>query len=159
MRLALSEGERGGPWRARPIEPGDAPAVGTVMLAAYRGTVDDEGESETDAVTEVERTLAGEYGPLIWDASSVVVDGVRIVGAAMLTEWDGHPFLAYAFVHPDAARRGVGAHLIAVAGNALLAAGHARMDLFVTEENQPAVNLYRKLGFQVVERVETPPPD
>ena len=41
-------------------------------------------------------------------------------------------------------------------GNALLSAGHARLDLFVTEANTPAVNLYRKLGFEVVGRLTEP---
>jgi ribosomal protein S18 acetylase RimI-like enzyme len=30
------------------------------------------------------------------------------------------------------------------------------MDLFVTEANTPAVNLYRKLGFEVMERLTKP---
>jgi ribosomal protein S18 acetylase RimI-like enzyme len=36
-------------------------------------------------------------------------------------------------------------------GNALVAAGHAEMDLFVTEANEPATALYRKLGFRQVD--------
>lgn len=156
MRLALVEREVGSQWRAHPVDPSDAPALGALMLAAYRGTVDDEGEFEDDAVTEVERTLAGEYGPLIADASLVVEDDRRLMGASMITMWEEHPLVAYMFVHPDAQRRGVATHLMASIGNALLSAGHARLDLFVTEANTPAVNLYRKLGFEVVGRLTEP---
>jgi ribosomal protein S18 acetylase RimI-like enzyme len=30
------------------------------------------------------------------------------------------------------------------------------VDLFVTEANEPAVSLYRKLGFEVVDRITGP---
>jgi ribosomal protein S18 acetylase RimI-like enzyme len=39
---------------------------------------------------------------------------------------------------------------------ALVAAGHSEVDLFVTEGNMPAVNLYRKPEFQVVDRIADP---
>jgi len=42
-------------------------------------------------------------------------------------------------------------------GNALLAAGHTELDLLVTEANEPAVALYRHLGFEQVERLTDPP--
>ena len=126
------------------------------MLVAYRGTVDDEGESEPDAIAEVERTMGGEYGPLLDDCSFVVEDRERIVGASMTTLFDSDPFLTYLVVDPEMQRRGIGTFLVAASGNALLSAGYARLDLFVTEANEPAVNLYRKLGFRVVDRVTEP---
>ncbi len=153
MRLSLAERDVGPTWHALPIDPALAPALGALMLAAYRGTVDDEGETEENALAEVERTLSGEYGLPIPDASLAISDDHRLVGASIVTMWEEHPFLAYAFVHPDAQRRGVATHLMAAAGNALLSAGHDRLDLFVTEANTPAVTLYRKLGFEVVDRL------
>ncbi len=36
-----------------------------MLLAAYRGTVDDEGEDADDAIGEVERTVGGQYGPFV----------------------------------------------------------------------------------------------
>lgn len=62
MRLALVEREPPAAWTARPFEGSDATAVGTLMMAAYRGTIDDEGETEADAIAEVERVVAGAYG-------------------------------------------------------------------------------------------------
>jgi ribosomal protein S18 acetylase RimI-like enzyme len=126
------------------------------MLVAYRGTVDDEGESEPDAIAEVERTMGGEYGPLLDDCSFVVEDRERIVGASMTTLFDSDPLLTYLVVDPEMQRRGIGTFLVAASGNALLSAGYARLDLFVTEANEPAVNLYQKLGFRVVDRVTEP---
>ena len=127
------------------------------MLAAYRRTVDDEGESEADAVAEVERTMGGGYGELLGDCSLAIEEGSRIVGASMTTLFDSDPILTFLIVDPDMQRRGIGTFLIAASGNALLSAGYTTLDLFVTEANGPAVNLYRKLGFEVVDRVTEPP--
>ncbi|HET8526235.1 MAG TPA: GNAT family N-acetyltransferase [Actinomycetota bacterium] len=128
-----------------------------MLLAAYRGTVDDEGETEDDAIGEVERTVEGQYGPFLPEASFVAEDGGRIVGASLVTLFESRPFLAYVVVHPDAQRRGIGASLIAASGNALLSSGHTELDLYVTEANEAAVALYRKLGFEQVERLTEPP--
>jgi hypothetical protein len=49
--------------RDRPFRS-DVTAFGSLLLSAYRGTVDDDGETE-DAVAEVERTLAGKYGSFL----------------------------------------------------------------------------------------------
>ena len=156
MRQTLHEHEPSGSWRARSIDPSDGPALGALMLAAYRGTVDDEGETEADAVAEVERTLSGEYGQFLTDCSFSVDDDARIRGASLVTLWEGRPILAHLVVHPEVRRRGLGTFLMATSWNALVGAGYAHVDLFVTEENEPAVGLYRKLGFQVVDRLTDP---
>ena len=129
-----------------------------MLLAAYRGTVDDEGETEDDAIGEVERTVEGEYGAFLPDASFVAEDGGRIVGASLVTSFESRPFLAHLVVHPDAQRRGLGASLVAASGNALLAGSDSELGLLVTEANEAAVALYRKLGFEQVERLTAPPP-
>ena len=63
------------------------------------------------------------------------------------------PCLTHLVVDPGLKRRGIGTLLIATSGQGLRSAGHTHMDLFVTEANDPAVNLYRKLGFEVVDRI------
>jgi ribosomal protein S18 acetylase RimI-like enzyme len=156
MRRTLRELDTSSAWQARAIQRPDASALGALMLAAYRGTVDDEGESEADAIAEVERTLAGDYGPWLEDCSFAVDEGSRIEGASMVTLWEGDPFLTYVVVHPDMKRRGLGTFLMTTSGNALAAAGYSQLDLFVTEENEPAVSLYRKLDFRVVDRLTSP---
>jgi ribosomal protein S18 acetylase RimI-like enzyme len=142
----------------RPLVPADVPEVGRVLLAAYRGTVDDEGETEDDAIGEIERTTEGQYGPFLPAASFVVEDDDRIAGASLVSLVEDRPCLLYVVVHPDVQRRGLGGALISASGNALMVAGHRELDLFVTEANEPAVALYRKLGFEQVERMNEPPP-
>ena len=157
MRLALTGQTPSGSWRSRSVGAADVDAIGALMLAAYRGTVDDEGESESDAVAEVGRTMDGEYGLFLPDCSFVVEhDEGRLVGASMVTMVGSDPVIAYVVVHPEMKRRGIGAFLIAASGEALRLAGHARVDLFVTEANEPAMSLYRKLGFEVVDKISGP---
>jgi ribosomal protein S18 acetylase RimI-like enzyme len=87
----------------------------------------------------------------------VVEGGDGLVGASLVAIWESRPLLLYLVVRPQAKRRGIGTSLLARTGNALLGAGHTALDLFVTEANEPAVNLYRKLGFRVVERIQGSP--
>jgi ribosomal protein S18 acetylase RimI-like enzyme len=154
--MSLAERTVSGLWRSRIMRADDVPGLGRLMLAAYRGTVDDEGESQPDAIAEVEHTIGGVYGPLLDNCSFVVEDRERIVGASLATLFESDPFLTYLIVDPETKRRGIGTFLVAATGNALLSAGYRSLDLFVTEANEPAVNLYRQLGFQVVDRVLGP---
>jgi ribosomal protein S18 acetylase RimI-like enzyme len=156
MRLELPAYERPTDNRLRPVGRADAPELARVLLAASRGTVDDEGESEEDARAVVYNTLAGQEGPFVDACSFVAVEGGRLIGASLITLFEGRPLLSYVVVDPAMQRRGVGSLLIRASGNALVAAGHRELDLFVTEANRPAVRLYEKLGFRVLERVHAP---
>jgi ribosomal protein S18 acetylase RimI-like enzyme len=157
MRLRLTEQAPLSRWSPRPFEPSDVAAIGTLLLAAYRGTVHDEGETESDAVAEVKSTIDGAYGPFLHEASFVVEEGGRSLGASLVTLYESLPFLAHIVVHPDMQRRGIGTLLIEASGKALHSASHAEMELIVTEANESAVNLYRKLGFRQVDRLMQPP--
>ena len=137
-------------WAPRNIREDDIPALGELMLAAYRGTIDDEGETLEDAVAEIRGTLDGQYGPLLKDCSFAVEQGDGLVAACLITWSDvlRAPFLAYSITHPDHQSRGLGAFLIKMSVNALAARGHRELHLVVTEGNQPAQYLYEKIGFQ-----------
>jgi len=159
MRLPLSERHLTGTWALSAIEAADVPALGSLLLAAYRDTVDFEGETQEDAVAEVERTLGGEYGPMIADCSFVASNGGRIVAAAVVVLSQDRPLVAHLVVKPAMSRKGIGTFLLHAVGNALLDAGHTELDLYVTEDNDPAVNLYRKVGFEEFARFTEPPAD
>jgi ribosomal protein S18 acetylase RimI-like enzyme len=157
MRLLLSERHLPETWAIATIDASDVPALGPLMLAAYRDTVDFEGENEEDAVAEVERTLAGEYGPMIADCSFVASHEGRVVAASLVVLAQDRPLLAHLMVQPEMSRKGIGTLLLHASGNALLRAGSTELDLYVTEGNDPAVNLYRKVGFEVIARLTEPP--
>jgi ribosomal protein S18 acetylase RimI-like enzyme len=140
---------------SRPLVESDAPDLAILMLAAFRGTLDDEGEDIDQARDEVRQTFAGVYGPLMWNSSFVVDDESArpaLRSASVITFWQGSPLLSFTVTHPRAGRSGLATALICQSARTLAAAGHTRLDLFVTRGNTPAERLYDKLGFRDVER-------
>ena len=73
----------------------DAPAIAELMLAAYRGTIDDEGETPQETLDVVRRLFAGEFGAVLWNISEVTERAGRLVAATMCTVWQGRPFVAF----------------------------------------------------------------
>jgi ribosomal protein S18 acetylase RimI-like enzyme len=133
----------------RPLGQSDGRLLGELMHAAYAGTVDDDGEGLEGSLLEAERTLAGVYGPLIGAASWLIIDGGKAIAASVITLWDPQvPLIAFALTHPDHRRRGLAAHLMQTSMANLQSMGYSHVRLAVTLTNHPAVQLYRKLGFE-----------
>jgi GNAT superfamily N-acetyltransferase len=133
-------------WPARALEINDGPALGLLQERAYRGTVDDEGESPAQFVAETLATLGGKYGPFLRDASFFLeLDGAA-ASASLVTLWKGKPLLAFYVTDPRFQRRGIGKFLIRKSMQALAALGYSVLTLVVTRGN-PAERLYRELGF------------
>lgn len=133
----------------RTLRKDDEQLLGTLLYAAYKGTVDDEGESLNDALQEAQRTLRGEYGPVMWNVSFLLVSGDTAVGASVVTMWgdDDTPFLAFSAVHPKRQREGIATHLLRLSLAGLRKIGYQRLRLMVTAANTPAVRFYEKMGF------------
>ncbi|MDR8409432.1 GNAT family N-acetyltransferase [Nonomuraea sp. 3-1Str] len=131
--------------------PGEADisALGRLMWEAYRGTPDEEdaGGSVGAATEEIRLTLTGEHGIFLPTASFVADDGARPVAAALVTEWQQVPLLAYVFTAPSHAGEGLGRRLIEAAMHALGEQGYRLLSLAVTEANVRARRLYASMGF------------
>ena len=125
----------------------DTEALGRLFHAAYAGTVDDEGETEQEAVAVVRGAFAGNFGVYLEEASRVVERDGRLVSASLVTLWNGKPLLAFAVTAPDWKGRGLSRQCVAATMRSLAAAGHPALHLFVTETNAPALAVYRRLGF------------
>ena len=82
----------------------DIEALGFLMYRAYLGTIDDEGESQADAVQEIRKTYRGDYGAFSLEHSSVAERLGRLVSATLITELDGRPFVAFTMTNPECAR-------------------------------------------------------
>jgi ribosomal protein S18 acetylase RimI-like enzyme len=89
----------------------------------------------------------GDSGRFMPDASYVALEGDRIVGAILVTEWMGMPLVAELGVAKDRRGQGVGRSLLGAAMNRLAGRDEPRLALYVTLGNDPAVSLYRSLGF------------
>jgi GNAT superfamily N-acetyltransferase len=141
-----------GPVASRPVRAGDGTALGLLAYAAYRGSVDDNGEHQAWHVADLTSALEHEYGRLLTPVSRAVPAGDELIAAVVFTWWDDLPLLAFCLTHPDHQGRGLATRLVTHAARELAAEGHEVMHLAVTETN-PARALYERLGFR-----ETPLP-
>jgi GNAT superfamily N-acetyltransferase len=130
----------------RALHLDDATELGQLMFSAYRGTVDDHGETTEWHLREAVGTLAGVFGPVLWGASLVATDGEHLVGTSLVTEERRLPLLAFALVLPEHQGRGLGTALITRSAACLRSAGYEEWSLAVSE-GSPAERLYHRLGF------------
>jgi len=148
MRLALT------PRRIARIEGTRAPsaadreALADLMLDAYRGTIDDEDETLEDAIAEVDRTFAGEYGDFLGACSRVVGREQQLASACLITLFEGKPWLSVSMTRPRWKRHGFARGLLNESLNLLAEARYQEIGLIVTEGNSAAEALYRSLGFE-----------
>lgn len=125
----------------------DRDALAELMLDAYQGTVDDEGESIEDARTEVDQLLAGDYGEPMLEMSIIALAGGTLASAALITRLKGVPFLAFSMTAAVHKRRGFARVCLEHAIDALRAGGYSTLALEVTTGNAPAERMYREMGF------------
>lgn len=117
------------------------------MLAAYRGSIDDAGETLDDARRELAKTLSGGYGRFDFEASEAVERVGNIVSATLVTHDEGLPMIAFSLTHPAWRRLGLARAGLQRAMDRLARAGHERVQLAVTCGNTPAERLHESLGF------------
>ncbi len=133
----------------RAVRSEDKEGLAILLYAAYRGTIDDEGDSFADALEEIEKTFRGDYGRLLADCSFVVADGEFLASACLVTFFEPHdaPLVVFLMTRPEAKRRGLAHSLLQQSMNALHDAGYSRLTLVVTEGNVEAQRLYDSIGF------------
>ncbi|NUQ53048.1 MAG: GNAT family N-acetyltransferase [Phycisphaerales bacterium] len=132
---------------ARRVRVEDAEALGVLMLEAYRGTIDDGGETLDDARGEVVKTLTGGYGAFDFEASEVIEREGVVVAGTIVTHYEGLPMIAFSLTLPAWRRLGLARGGLLRAMERLTLAGHARVQLAVTRGNTAAERLYESLGF------------
>ncbi len=137
-----------GQGRVRNLKPGDALGLGELMFVAYRGTVEDEGQTLAAHEEDARLTLGGEYGSVVWAASFILLAAEGMVAATVVTDWTerAETLLAFALVRPHAQGHGIGGALIAQSAAVLRDMGRPDWVLAVAPGN-PAQRLYERLGF------------
>ncbi|MDP5315555.1 GNAT family N-acetyltransferase [Streptomyces poriferorum] len=134
------------PYRAAPVTPADATLLGELSYRAYRGGVDDEGESAQWHRGEMAAALAGEFGAVDQRATRVAWYGSTAASLSFVTLWKSRPLVAFALTDPEHTSRGLARALLTHSATVLRAAGASELTLVVTDGN-PAVRLYTRLGF------------
>ncbi len=133
--------------QARAPTPQDRPALAALMLDAYRGTVDDEGETPEQALAVLQQWADGDFGQPMWAVSEVVQREGRLVAATLVTLWQDLPLVAFVMTHPDWQRQGLARAGLRRAMQRLCAGDETVLRLVVTASNGPAMALYESLGF------------
>ncbi|HEY9733357.1 MAG TPA: GNAT family N-acetyltransferase [Drouetiella sp.] len=136
----------------RGLDGDDGIMLGELLYVAYKGTIDDEGQSLEEAHSEAIETLQGRYGHIIWPASFIATeatDAEIAVSCCVVTDSEKFgPLLAFVATHPDFQKRGLARTLIAKSIDALRDVDVHLVKLVVTNGNESAMSLYRKLGFR-----------
>jgi GNAT superfamily N-acetyltransferase len=127
-----------------------------LMLAAYRGAADDEGETIAEALQEVDNVLVSTDRPFMPEASFVIEVDAALAAASLISLFRGTPLVTHVMTHSNQKRRGLGISALLSSANALREQGWSALNLYVTDSNGPALALYRKLGFQTTSSVTVP---
>jgi GNAT superfamily N-acetyltransferase len=134
----------------------DIEALGELMLNAYRGTLDDEGESLEQACDEVRRFFDRSVGPA--EAAACIIgelDGEPVC-ASLCCAWDGGghvpagPLIAYVVTAPAWQGRGLGAAAVSRSLRVLAQARRERIYAVITDGNHPSEATFRRLGFDAM---------
>lgn len=133
-----------------PRHPTDADRepLAETLLAAYRGTIDDEGETIEDALAFVDEVVLGR----IDRGHSFLLDRPEggISAFACVVILDGHAYIDPVVVAPDRKRQGVGRRLVAACLASLRDAGHDTVGATITDGNVASERLFASLGFERV---------
>lgn len=141
----------------RSVETRDLQALAELMLDAYRGTIDDEGETLVEALDVVRDLLAGDAAnqPLL-QQSVVLQEGPAIDCACLVGLWSkpALPLVFYIVCRAARKNQGLAALVLRESIARLRREGHRELRAFITEGNRPSEALFARAGF---DRVASPP--
>jgi GNAT superfamily N-acetyltransferase len=129
------------------IGSGDINGLADLMLEAYKGTTDYEGEGIEAAAAEIASVLNGGYGEFLGAHSFLYRENGLMVSAALTSLTTLGPLMVFCMTRAGYKRRGYARGLIAATASSLSRAKYGNLDLFVTDTNAPALRLYESLGF------------
>ena len=141
----------------RPLEPAfayrhperrDCESLGSLMLSAYRGTIDERHKIEDEAIEHIAKYFSGEFGKPLLGCSYVAHQEELPVSVALVSMDGDEPLLAQLYTVPEWKNRGLASALIQLSMNALIENGFGVLNLMVTDGNEAAAHVYRKLGFE-----------
>lgn len=131
----------------RPLAPDDREALSHLMLDAYIGTIDYEGETIVEAREAVDDWLAD--SPLLAHSFGATIDG-RLVSAVLLMTVDDAPFIAIVMTASDHKDSGLASAVVASAIESLRTAHRDTVTLYITEGNAPSERLFASFGATAV---------
>jgi len=127
----------------RAPEPTDSEGLANLMLDAYLGTIDYEGESIEDARTEIEEYFS--FDPMLECSRVIEMEGV-LVAASLLARWEGSPLVSYVMTESSSKRHGLARAVLLGSLDCLARATHREVFAFITEGNTASERLFDALG-------------
>jgi ribosomal protein S18 acetylase RimI-like enzyme len=150
VAIADAPAERG--ERFRPVVRSDLPQLADLHRRAYREQFDrylflEDPDERQDALRSVREILDGRWGELVPAGSWIAERDGRSGGAVLSVGSPAGALVADVVVDPELQGVGLGRRLLTTALAALRGSGERRIYLNVTEGNERALRLYRRLGF------------
>lgn len=121
--------------------------LASLMMDAYADTIDYDGETEEQALEEVDGYLAGEA---YLDVSVVAIVDDVIQSAVLAGRILGVPMIGYAMTRAAVKGRGLASALLDLAIAAIWDAGADELRAFITEGNTSSERIFKRVGFEVV---------
>jgi hypothetical protein len=125
----------------------DHESLASLMLDAYTGTIDYDGETIDDARQEIGRYFAGK--PLL-ECSNLCFDQGILVSACLIGIYDDPltPLVGYIMTRGAFKRTGLAQRLLEASLGDLVRAGHKQVGAWITEGNKPSERLHLGLNFE-----------
>lgn len=128
----------------RRILDSDRSALAALMLDAYRGTIDDEGETTDDAIEAVNEYFAR----MVHEHSLVVTEHDRVVAMALVVMVDHVHYVDPVAVAADHKRKRIGRGAVTMLLDSLAGAGVTEVGATITDGNVASEGLFLGLGFE-----------
>ncbi len=128
---------------ARPPRDDDRAPLAHLLLDAYRGTIDDEGEDLDDALAAIDHYLA----VIDRDRSLVFEHADELAAACFVLTVEGVHYIDPIVVATGHQRSGLGARLVLHVLHGLAAHGVDEVGATITDGNVPSERLFAGLGF------------
>jgi L-amino acid N-acyltransferase YncA len=139
------------PTSVRHVVLGDREAFAALLLDAYRGTVDDEGETEAEALEAVDAW----FGHIVWTHSFVIeaepVPGGRagaLQAGSFVVMVDGRAYIDPVVTRAGVKRTGIGTSIVSASLASLASVGVDEVGATITDGNVASERLFAKLGFR-----------
>ena len=135
--------------QVKPLESFELDDVAELLYLSYENTTDwVNGSTYDDARVAIADGQVGKYGEYQPNSSGLLLGNDLTPASGILCSiLEGMPFIVFTFTHPAFTNLGLASRLIKHAAFQFFSIGHQEFHLYVTSGN-PAIHLYRKLGFQ-----------
>jgi GNAT superfamily N-acetyltransferase len=138
--------------KIRTVKPNDLNLLSLLFYNGFKESIDYNGESKSNFEMEIKTLFKGLYGPFLFDCSYVYEEKKQVISASIIILFKNIPLLMYAVTLPEYKNKGIFTQLLQKSMITLQEKGYHELYLVVTDENQPAKYLYKKLGFREIDR-------